>query len=191
MHSRTLILLLLFVCSVARAGSDEAERVASFLATLAPVPDGAIPFLERRMSSLLTEPIEVRGELRIGKDGVIDKRVTSPVEERVQITARTLTLERKGTSRTVNLAGDPRWQAFHAGITGLMNRDPAALDRAFTVRLEEGPQGWILELRPKGPRRKNMVELISASGRGPNLLGLRLDQGGGEWQEMSFLLAGS
>lgn len=191
MYSRVLVLLLVLVCGDCRAEGDEADRVAGFLATLAPAPDVAIPFVEKRMSSLLAEPIELRGVLSVSRDGTIDKRVISPVSERVLITAGTLTLERQGKVRTLNLAGDPRWRTFHAGIAGLMNRDPEALGQAFVVRLADGPDGWTLELRPKGPRRKNMVELISASGRGPNLLTLRLDQGAGEWQVMTFLPPGS
>ena len=54
--------------------------------------------------------------------------------ERVWITARALTLEKDGKSRTMDLAGDARWRTFHAGISGLLNRDAAALDRVFSSR---------------------------------------------------------
>ncbi len=189
-RSRGLTLLLI-VATAVQAGSDDPERVAAFLARLAPAPEGAIPFVERRMSVLLVEPIELRGELRIYRDGTIDKRVVLPTEERVRITARTLTLERQGKSRTLDLTGDARWQAFHAGIIGLMNRDPAALDGVFTIKLDEDPQGWTLELRPRVSSRKDMFTLISASGTGVTLLRLRFDQGQGEWQEMIFPQAGT
>ena len=184
------ILLLIFACAAAQAGSEETQRVAAFLATLSPPGEGAIPFVEKRMSALLAEPIEVRGELRISKDGAIDKRVSFPAAERVQITAQTLTLERRGKSKTLNLAGDARWRAFHAGIVGLMNRDAAALSRVFEVRLHEHAGDWTLELRPVGSGRKGGVTLISATGTGATLMRLRLDEGDGEWQEMNFLPAG-
>lgn len=184
-------MLLIFAGTVVQADSDQAERVAAFLATLAPPQEGAIPFVEKRMSALLVEPIEVRGELRVSKDGAIEKHVISPTEERVKITARTLTLERQGKSRTIDVSGDARWRAFHAGINGLMNRDPAALNLVFTVSLDERPEGWTLELRPRTSGSKNMVRLISASGVGATLLRLRLDQGEGEWQEMTFLQGGN
>ncbi len=188
--SRTLNLLLIFACAAAQAGSEETEPVAAFLATLAPPQEGAIPFVERRMSALLMEPIVVRGELRISKDGAIDKRVSLPAEERVRITARTLTLERRGKTRTVNLAGDARWRAFHAGIVGLMNRDAAALNRVFAVRLHQRAGDWILELRPRVSGGKRGVTLITAAGTRATLLSLRLDEGEGEWQEMTFPPAG-
>lgn len=176
--------LLLAGAAAAQAAGD--DRVGSFLATLAPPREGPIPFLELRMSALLVEPIEVRGELRLGKDGSIDKHVTSPVEERVRITAGALTLEKGGKSRTVDLAGNARWRAFHAGITGLLNRDAAALERVFGVTLTEAPDGWVLELRPRVSGGKNMVTVIRASGAGPQLRSLRLEQGPSEWQEMTF-----
>ena len=68
----------------ARLRGEGTDRVAALFATLAPPPDGAIPFVEMRMSSLLVEPIEVRGELQLGKDGAIDKQVFEPTAERVR-----------------------------------------------------------------------------------------------------------
>ncbi len=189
-RSRALALLLIFACAAAQT-SEQTERVTAFLATLAPPPEGAIPFVEKRMSALLMEPIEVRGELRVSKDGAIDKRVSFPAEERVQVNAQTLTLERRGKSRTVNLAGDARWRAFHAGIVGLMNRDAVALNLVFEVSLDQHAGDWRLELTPKASGGKRSVTLISASGTGPTLLRLRLDEGEGEWQEMLFSPAGS
>ena len=185
-RSYAQVLFLIFACAAAQAGGEQTQRVAAFLATLSRPEEGAIPFVEKRMSALLVEPLEVRGELRISKDGAIDKRVSFPTEERVQITARALTLERRGKSKTLNLAGDGRWRAFHAGIVGLMNRDAAALDRAFDVRLHEHAGDWTLELRPRVSGRKGGVTLISAAGTGPTFLRLRLDEGEGEWQEMTF-----
>ena len=138
------------------------------------------------MSALLAEPIEVHGELMLGKDGSIDKHVTAPAEERVRITAGALTLEKGGKSRTVDLAGDTRWRAFHAGITGLLNRDAATLVRVFKVTLTESAEGWTLELRPRMSVGRNMVTLIRASGSGRQFQRLRLEQGEAEWQEMTF-----
>lgn len=144
-----------------------------------------MPFVEKRMSPLLAEPLEAHGEIRIWPDGTIDKRVTSPVNERVRISAGTLVLERAGRSRTINLGGDPRWRAFHAGIAGLLNRDATAL-AAFDPVLTESADGWTLELRPRDDRGRATIKVITASGEGPDLLRLRFEQSDDEWQEMTF-----
>ena len=89
-----------------------------------------------------------------------------------------------------SLAGDPRWRAFYAGITGLLNRDSTALSRAFNVELTQLPDSWTLELRPRASG-KNVVTRISASGAGARLLRLRIEQGESEWQEMTFPRTGS
>lgn len=182
---------MLLAAAPARAASPEGtDRVAALFATLAPPPVGAFPFVEERMSSLLVAPIQMRGELQLGPDGAIDKRVFEPTAERVLVTARVLTVERDGRTRTIDLAGDRRWRTFHAGISGLLNRDVATLGRVFSITLNESPDGWTLELRPRIAGGEGMIRLISASGRGPRLLRLRLEQGAGEWQEMVFPQAG-
>lgn len=181
---RFLLCVLFATAAIARAG--EVDRVAAFLATLASPPTGFVPFVERRMSVLLVTPIEVRGEILLGSDGSIDKRVTAPVVERMQIGAGTLTLERAGQQRTLNLAGDPRWRMFHAGLTGLFRRDATALTRVFAVSLGETSAGWTLTLRPRRAGGVHAVTLIRAAGVGPNLVTLRLEQGEGEWQELTF-----
>lgn len=187
MRSIGLGLWLLLAAAGAPAGTPAGtERVAALLATLEPPPAGVIPFTEKRMSALLEAPLELRGELQLGKDGAIDKHVLEPAEERVLVTARTLTLERDGKTRTIDLAGDRRWQAFHAGITGLLNRDLPALERVFSITLDETADGWTLQLRPRAAGGRNMITVISASGQGPRLLRLRLEQGENEWQEMTF-----
>jgi hypothetical protein len=171
----------------APAGDEVATaRLAAFLAGLAPPPQGPIPFREKRMSALLTEPLEVRGELTLGPDGTLDKHVTEPADERVVIKAGSLTLVRGGKTRVLDLGGDRRWRAFHAGITGLMNRDVQALTRVFSVALEETPGGWTLRLRPRATTGKNGVSQIVAFGQGKQLQGLRIEQGADEWQEMTF-----
>jgi hypothetical protein len=183
--ARSLAAAVLLVAAAASRGEAPA-RLAVFLATLAPPPDVPLPFVERRMSSLLATPLEMRGELTLGADGSIDKRVTAPAEERVLIAGGTLTLERDGSRRTLDLGGDARLRAFNVGIVGLMRRDAQAIDRVFECSLEEGAAGWTLTLRPRSVRGANALTVIRASGAGPRLLTLRLEQGEGEWQEMAF-----
>ena len=105
-HIRACVFLLAGVAASAQATAAD-DRVAGFLATLAPAPEGTIPFVEKRMSALLAEPIELRGELQLGPDGAIDQRVFEPTAERVLVTARVLTVERDGRTRTIEPGGRP------------------------------------------------------------------------------------
>jgi hypothetical protein len=183
----------LLACSaVARAAGDAAGGpVAAFLAALPPPTQAAIPFVETRMSSLLKDPIEVRGEIRVGADGTIDKQVFAPAAERLQISAHGVSIERNGQTRRLDLASDRRWRAFHAGLAGLLTRDAATLQAAFDVTLDESPDGWSLQLRPRAGGGRSPIRLISATGRGPQLLRLRVEQDDNDWQDMSFRPAGN
>lgn len=191
LRSFVLILLLPLFAAAAEPVSDSSQRLALFLASLAPPSEQPMPFVERRMSSLLAEPLELRGELQIGKDGTIDRHVLAPVEERMRINATSLTLERDGRTRTVELRRDAGWQAFHSGISGLLNRDQAALERVFSIQLEETASGWRLELHPRRSRSSNPISLVRAEGFGPDLFRLRLEFGSAEWQEIDFVRPGS
>lgn len=181
-----LMVVLALIGSATRAAPVDEQTFAAFLGTLDPPSRDVIPFVEKRMSALLNEPLEVRGELLIGADGVIDKRVLMPAAERVVITADSLTLERAGKTRRIPLASDPRWKVFHAGIAGLLNRDAEALLRVFDVALSREADSWVLDLRPKQARGKNPITLISAAGAGSQLLRLRIEQSAAEWQEMTL-----
>lgn len=182
-HWLAAVALALFATTSAAAPNPDLQR---FLATLAPASAAPLSYVERRMSALLTAPLEFRGELTLGPDGSIDKRVSAPLTERVLITSRTLTLETAGKRRVLNLGSDARWRAFHAGIVGLLRRDGAALERVFQVKLNEQPEGWTLELRPQQSMGKNGISLIRATGVGDRLMRLRLEQTADEWQEMDF-----
>ena len=196
MRKRPLLLLSLLVATAAAAVSSVAgpsiERAAdpaaltAFLESLAPAPAGPIPFVEKRMSALLTAPLELRGELTLGRDGTIDKRVITPIEERIVISAGSLQIERDGKIRTMQLGRDRRWQAFHAGMTGLLRQDVQALTRVFVVTLEQTSTSWTMRLVPRESAGKKLVTSITATGRGSQLLALRMDQGTDEWQEMQF-----
>ena len=196
MRKRPLPLLLLLAVTTATAASSVAgPRVESaadpaaltaFLESLAPAPAGPIPFVEKRMSALLTAPLELRGELTLGRDGTIDKRVVTPIAERVVISAGSLQIERDGKTRTMQLGRDGRWQAFHAGMTGLMRHDVQALTRVFVVTLEQSSTSWTIRLVPRESAGKKPATSITATGRGALLLAMRMDQGADEWQEMQF-----
>lgn len=190
--STSRLLLALWLCGLATAGAsaDSGGDVSRLLQSLDLPPPGPIGFVEQRMSALFTEPIEAHGEISLGPDGSIEKRVTAPTQERVRISADAVTVERSGTSRTAELAGDARWKAFHAGITGLLNRNAAALEQAFEISLDESPQGWRLELRPRSGGGRMIITRISAYGEGSNLRRLRIEQGDTDWQEMTFLRDG-
>jgi hypothetical protein len=104
MRKLALALLVLLVAAAAAAASSRAGpaienttdpvALAAFLESLAPAPDGPIPFVEKRMSTLFTAPLELRGELTLARDGTIDKRVITPIDERVVISAGSLRIER-------------------------------------------------------------------------------------------------
>jgi Outer membrane lipoprotein carrier protein LolA-like len=190
---RTLLVLLCALSSPLASSAQAAQslsrdQLAVFLRTLSAPPTAALPFVEHRMSKLLREPLQLTGELRIEADGAIDKRILKPFQERVQIKSDTLIIEGGQGRRTVNLARDKRWRAFHAGIAGLINRDATALSAAFAVTLEQSAEAWTMRLQPRGDTARS-APMIIATGKTSALTDLRIEQSKSEWQAMHFTSA--
>jgi hypothetical protein len=171
---------------VVRPGAAAADELAALLAGLDPAPAGALAFEEARMSSLLAEPLALRGELTVGPDGVIDKRIPAPFAARLRVDGSSVAIERDGQVRRVPLAGDRRWQALHAGIVGLVGRDAALIRRSFAAEVDRTAAGWRLRLVPRGAPGRSPVRAIVATGVAGRLLTLRIDLGADEWQELRF-----
>lgn len=184
---RWLALAVVLAGLVVRPGAAGADdELAALLAGLDPAPAGALAFEEVRMSSLLAEPLALRGELTVGPDGVIDKRITAPFAERLRVDGSSVAIERDGQVRRVPLAGDRRWQALHAGIVGLVGRDAALIRRSFAAEVDRSAAGWRLRLVPRGAPGRSPVRAIVATGVAGRLLTLRIDLGADEWQELRF-----
>jgi hypothetical protein len=172
--------------AVRAAAPLDPERLERFLSGLAAAPSTPIPFVEKRMSAVFAEPLELHGELRIDAAGNIEKRILRPVHEVVRISADTLVVEQQGKIRTLRLANDRRWREFHAGVMGLLSRDAIALGSAFEVGLEQAGGDWALRLVPRAKTGRDGITALVASGRGDRLRVLRIEQARDEWQEMRF-----
>jgi hypothetical protein len=184
-----VMLCALSFATTCAAATLSNERLTQFLAGLTAAPTEVLPYEEQRMSAVLSVPLQLGGELRVAPNGDIDKRVLQPFQERVVIRAGSLTIEQRGKARTLNLANDRRWREFYAGITGLLNRDAAALQRVFEVTLRESASDWTLHLQPRAAAGKVGLTAIIASGRAAQLTALRIEHGPDEWQEMRFTVA--
>ena len=176
-------LLLFFLL----AHGNESDRVATILGGIKMPRDAPIPFVEKRQSQLLEEPLILFGEVLFTQDGTLSKRIEKPFQERVTISADSMEMERKGRVRRVSLDKRAGVKVFYAGMRALLNGDTDALFELFEVATTAGEdESWTIELVPKAADLRTFVEQLTISGQGGQVLTVHTNQPGGDWQEMSF-----
>jgi Outer membrane lipoprotein carrier protein LolA-like len=159
--SRTAALLAILATTVASAVPDSAALIAR-VARRAPA---SVPFAEVRFSSLLIEPLVVRGTLEHEAGGGLLRRVESPYRESTSIRDETVRVERDGEpARTFALRRAPELRGFVTGMLGLLTGDSALIDEHFSVVAAGDDDRWRLDLEPLDDRLRQRLSNIIVAG---------------------------
>ena len=175
----------LLLASVATSAATP-ERVEAIIRGIDTPRDTPIPFVERRTNRLLTEPLTLNGEILFTTDGTLSKQIGEPFDERITISARRVELRRGGKVRRLSLDRRPDIKAFYIGMQALLAGDTSSLFESFDVVATESADGWSLDLAPKEEKLRRFVARFLISGKAAQVLTVRTEQPGGDWQEMSF-----
>ena len=146
--------------------SNNAWTVEQVVASLKEGREPSVSFEEATYSSLLTEPLIVRGTLRFTPPSTLEKEVLEPYRERYIIEGDRVTFEseRKHTKKTISLEDYPALrslvEAFRASFTG----DVEQLKRIYETTVEGTSRQWTLLLRPHDPIGKSVVDYMLLSG---------------------------
>jgi hypothetical protein len=126
----------------------------------------SVPFEEATYSSLLTEPVTVRGLLKFAPPDKLEKIVTAPFHERYVVEGDRVLFEseRKGVTRTVSLEEYPALRSFVEAFRSSLTGDAARLRDVYEVTLSGSRSKWTLLLRPHDPSGRSVVESILLSG---------------------------
>jgi hypothetical protein len=145
------------------AGDWTVEQV---VASLTEGRETAVPFEEATYSSLLTEPLIVRGVLRFLPPTRLEKEVVEPYRERYIIEGDQVTFEseRKRVKKTISLEDYPALRSFVDAFRASFTGDAAQLKQVYETRLEGSRRKWVLVLRPHDPAGKAIVDSIQFSG---------------------------
>ena len=181
MRDATLMVLAAVAMSPSFGLGAEPDA-STLIAGLARQPPATVAFTEARYSTLLREPLIVRGELAYFGPGELARRVTAPYRETTTIRADIVRVERDGEdARTFALKRAPELRGFLSAFTALLAGDASALQRDFAVAATGDEARWSLELTPideQGRRRLRSIA-IHGSGGEPNCIATLDVQGGG------------
>lgn len=170
-HSQalTVVLLLFLLGSVALAAVDVPAvpwTVDALVALLKEQREPSMGFEEATYSSLLTEPMKVRGLLRFTPPATMEKVITEPFRERYVIEGDRVLFEseRKGIKRTISLEDYPPLRTFVDAFRASFTGDAARLQKVYDVTLEGTRRRWTLLLRPREAAGQSMVDYILFTG---------------------------
>ena len=149
---------------VAAAGPE--WTVETLLALLKDQREPSVAFEEATYSSLLTEPLKVRGMLRFTPPATMEKSITEPFHERYLIEGDQVTFEseRKHVRRTISLEDYPALRSFVEAFRASLTGDAVQLHKVYEVTMKGTRDKWTLLLRPKEITGKSVVDYILLTG---------------------------
>jgi len=162
MRASALVVLLLAAGS---AWPAPAFDLARLMALLAQSPSAEVPYVEKKYSALLSEPVVSSGTLVYRRPDVVEKNMEAPRRERFRIAGQELVVERKGTHRRIALSSQPLLAAFAASLRGVLSGDAALLGEHFRLTLAGTEVDWRLEMTPHDEEIARHVERVVVSGR--------------------------
>lgn len=152
-------------CAVDAVASDD-WTVEQVVAALKDGREPVVSFEESTYSSLLTEPLIVRGVLRFTPPATLEKDVLEPYRERYRIEGDQVIFEseRKRVKQTISLEDYPALRSFVEAFRSSFTGDVARLKQVYETTVEGSSRQWVLLLRPRDAMGRSMVESLTLSG---------------------------
>jgi hypothetical protein len=145
----------------ALARSVELEELMQLLAAR---KHGEVSFVEQHFFKLLKRPVESYGELTYESPDRLEKRTVAPRPETLTVAGDSVTVQRGGRSRTVDLASHPEILPFIESIRATLAGDQAALERLFRVEFSGSLARWMLMLVPNDAALAKTIAEIRIAG---------------------------
>ncbi|HET7438801.1 MAG TPA: LolA-related protein [Nitrospira sp.] len=158
------VCLVLGAIVVEAAGPE--WTVETLVALLKEQREPSVAFEETTYSSLLTEPLKVRGLLQFTPPATMEKSITDPFHERYVIEGDRVTFEseRKGVKRTISLEDYPALRSFVEAFRASFTGDALQLHKVYEVTMDGTRGRWTLLLRPRETTGKSVVDYILFTG---------------------------
>jgi hypothetical protein len=149
----------------------------------------SVAFEEATYSSVLTEPLKVRGILRFIPPATLEKLVTDPLHERYVIQGDRVTFEsqRTGVTRSLSLGEYPALRSFVEAFRMSLMGEAAQLKQLYEVTLHGTPAKWTLLLRPLDPAGKSVVDYLLFTGSDGRIFTIAIRSPDGDRTVMTLL----
>ena len=182
-HGRNVALALALLVS---PGARAAWNLDALMALLHANPPGRAYFDETQTLSILDRPLETSGELVFTPPDRLERRVTSPGDERVVADRDKLVVERGGHREVVDFREHPEVGVLIEGIRGTLAGDRASLERTYRLSLAGDEKSWRLVLVPRDPALRSIVARVSIEGSEANVQRVEIEQADGDHSLMQI-----
>ena len=172
-----MVLLAPGSASLAQADSFDLARLMQLLAA---APEGAVPYTEKKYSSLLAAPLVSSGTLSYRRPDTVEKITLTPRQERFRISGQELIVARNGREHRISLSSQPLLDAFAASLRGVLAGDISQLRAYYRISLEGGEQSWRLTMIPGDEEMARHVERILVSGRAGRIAQIEVRESSGD-----------
>ena len=156
----------LLLLSLGQAAASSGWTIDELMAMLKEQREHTVPFQEATYSSLVTEPLMTRGELKFAPPDRLEKVITSPSPERYVVEGDRVTVEsqRRGVQRTISLEEHPALRSFVDAFRLSLNGDAARLGQVYEMTLQGSRGKWTLLLRPREALGQSVLDYILLTG---------------------------
>ncbi|WP_042835230.1 LolA-related protein [Thioalkalivibrio sp. ALE16] len=162
------------------------DTLGALLEALTTERAATLAFEERRDDPMLEFPEIRSGSLAFEPPDTLTRQVDGPRGETVHIEGDTLTLERRGSSREIDLNEQPALATLTGLFRALLNGDREQLEANFEIELTGDMEAWTLELVPRDRALRRMVPELTLTGAGDELRELITVESGGHQSHMRF-----
>ena len=156
--------LLVLAGPLAAAAPSDSDRLDALMSELGARRHGHVSFTEVEYLAVLDRPLESSGELLYEAPDRLEKRTLSPRPETLVLAHGTLSATRGKRTRTLDLAAYPQLAPLVEGLRATLAGDRAALERLFSVRLDQDLLRWTLALAPRDAASARLVREVRISG---------------------------
>src|SRR6185295_10868016 len=158
----------------------QALAPAELMRQLAQAESVQATFVETRYSTLLKEPLVLRGTLTYRRPAFLEKHVQQPYDERVALDGDVLTMQnRRGRKLTTSASGSPAIAGLVEGIRATRAGDLAALERHFAILVDGQLERWSMSLKPTDADLARHVAAIVFSGSQNRIARVEVRETGG------------
>jgi hypothetical protein len=174
------VLLLALATPAVAVEPAASDRLDTLMQQLAVRRHGHVTFTEVQYLAVLERPLQSSGELLYEAPDRLEKRTLSPRSETLVLAHGVLSATRNGRTRTLELAAHPQLAPLIEGLRATLAGDRAALERAFSVRLDGDAARWTLQLAPRDPAAAPLVKEVLITGEQAELRTVEILQTDGD-----------
>ena len=144
-------------------------------------------FEETKFLALLAVPLRSEGRLFFSPPSSLLRRIESPRDQSILVSANTIRLSEPGREQTIDLGSRTEIRPLVESLLWLFSGNREALESIYHIEFSASestsaarPLGWQIEFVPRDEPLSQMIEVLRVSGRGHLARTIEVEEVGGD-----------